>query len=213
MFRAITGSAVVLLAALGGRSAEPTKSAPADEAARVKGLSAANDLYRLVHAAEKANKKDEVKKHMARFVTQIQLVAPYLPVIEPEEAAKPKRYHTLALNAEKTKLDAFRFRVPSSGKTWNLNWEFVIPRESTGANLLAWYIVPREGTMRGFEFVDRDDDFSEKGADLPKSNYRFKQQLAGGRLKAGSEYVIWFALKDDKPVDVHVRIGLTPFGK
>jgi hypothetical protein len=98
---------------------------------------------------------------------------------------------------------------PDRGEAWNMSWEFVIPRE---VSMDTWYTVPHVGTMRGFPSYDFETDFVEKGADLPKMNRR-TQQLPFGELKARGEYIIWFSFKDDKPVDTHVRISLTPFGE
>ena len=215
MFRTMIWSTIVLLTVLGtARPADPpAKDGPADDGARVKGLSEAAESYRRVSEAQKTKRTDEVTKHTAEFVARVQQVAAHLPLVEPEETAKPKAFHKLTLNAAKCKFDAFRFQVPPAGKTWNMSWEFVVPRDGKDVSLVAWYIVPREGTMQGFASFSRRDDFVEKGVELTASNRQFSQKLSGGRLKAGGEYVIWFAFKDTAPIDVHVRIGLTPAAK
>lgn len=111
------------------------------------------------------------------------------------------------MNAAGKKLDAIRFKTPVGKGNWDLNWEFVYPKD---AGLKSWGIIAREGTVDGFKNFTNKTNFTEKGADLPKENKQVAQKLTGGKLKPEAEYLIWFAFDGDKPADVHVRMGLTP---
>ena len=92
---------------------------------------------------------------------------------------------------------------------WNMNWEFVYPQKPSFSH---WYILPRQGTMQGFRTFSNSTDYEEKGADLPKPNRRIVQPLQEGNLQPDSEYIIWFAFRNESPADFYIRIGLTPAG-
>lgn len=209
MLRATACGVFLMLATVIGRAADAKKEQAAD-AAHAKGLAKAAELFDRVRAAEKAKKGGEVKTLLAEYVAAVQAVAGKLPEVKPEEAARPKAYQKLTLNAAGKRIDGFRFRTPDGKGDWNLDWEFVYPK---GTGALTWGIAAREGTVEGFKRFATKDHYVEKGADLPKENRRITQQLHGGKLKSDAEYVIWFAFDGDKPVDVHVRVGLTPVKK
>jgi hypothetical protein len=160
-----------------------------------------------VQAAEKEKRPDEVKTRFAGFVTTLQGVAGQFSEVTPEEAAKPKTFQKATLNADGQKLDAIRFKVPAGKSNFDLNWEFVYPKD---AGLKGWGIIARDGTVDGFKTFATKANFNEKGADLPKENKQVSQKLTGGKLKPEAEYVIWFSFDTDKPADVHIRMGLMP---
>lgn len=206
---ALGGLLAVLV--IGGTTAGPSlRARAADETARRDRLSQAGDLHRRLREAEAAKKSAEVKALLPEFTAAVQAAAADLPSVTPEESAKPRNFRKVTLNADKTRLDGFRFRVPDGQAVWNLSWEFVYPK---GAATFTWGLAAREGAVDGFRNFARKDNYAEKGADLPAENRRVTQRLSGGKLRGGAEYVIWFAFDGDQPVDIHVRLGLTPAGK
>jgi hypothetical protein len=170
-------------------------------------LGKAAAIYTEVQAAEKEKNADQVKTRFAGFVTTLQGVGGQFQEFTPEEAAKPKTFEKVTLNADGQKLDAIRFKVPAGKANFDLNWEFVYPKES---GLKSWGIIAREGAVDGFKTFASKANFTEKGVDLPKENKQVSQKLAGGKLTPEAEYLIWFAFDGDKPADVHIRMGLTP---
>ena len=198
---------MIRLAACGVLLAALAAGLAADEAAQDAGPAKAVDLFRQVRDAEKAKKSADVKARMAEFTAAVQAAAEHLPAVPVEETAKPMQYHSLKLNAGPARVDGFRFRVPAGTGGWDLAWEFVYPR---GAGGFTWGLAAREGTVDGFKSFTVKDNYAETGADLPKENRRILQRLPGGKLMAGAGYVIWFAFADDRPVDLHIRLGVTP---
>jgi hypothetical protein len=180
---------------------------PAADANRKAVLAKAAAVLAEVKAAEKEKKPDEVKTRFAGFVTTLQGVAGQFQEFVPEEAAKPKTFAQVTLNADGQKLDAFRFKTPAGKANWDLNWEFVYPKD---AGLLSWGLIAREGEVDGFKTFATKANVAEKGVDLPKENKQVTQKLTGGKLKPEAEYLIWFTFDGDKPADVHVRMALTP---
>ena len=196
MLRVLT---CVVLAAGVAVAADPPRKGDA--------LAKAADLRAQVLAADKAKKADEVKARHAEFVTTLQGVGGEFTELTPEEAARPKAFHKLTLNADGKAVDAFRFKTPAGKANWDLNWEFVYP---TDAGLKGWGIIAREGTVDGFKNFATKANVAEKGTDLPKENKQVSQKLTGGKLKPETEYLIWFTFAGDKPADLHVRLALTP---
>jgi hypothetical protein len=170
-------------------------------------LGKAADLLGKAQAAEKAKKADELKKTITEFNTTLQGVAGQFAEVKPEEAAKPKTFQKVTLNADGQKLDAIRFKVPAGKAHYDLNWEFVYAKD---AGVKSWNIAAREGTVDGFKNFSTKANYTEKGVDLPNENKQVSQKLTGGKLKPEAEYVIWFLFDGDKPADVHIRMALTP---
>lgn len=180
---------------------------PAADANRKAVLAKAAAVLAEAQAAEKEKKADEVKTRLAGFVTTLQGVAGEFAEVKPEEATKPKAFEKVTLNADGQKLDAIRFKTPAGKANFDLNWEFVYPKDG---GVKGWNIIAREGTVDGFKTFSSKANFAEKGVDLPKENKQVTQKLTGGKLKPETEYVIWFTFDGDKPADVHVRLALTP---
>lgn len=201
MIRTVAIGWCVVFAAV-GMAADPEK-----DANRKAVLAKAAAIYSEVQAAEKEKNADQVKTRFAGFVTTLQGVAGQFQEFTPEEAAKPKTFQKVTLNADGQKLDAIRFKVPAGKANFDLNWEFVYPKD---AGLKSWGIIAREGEMDGFKTFATKANFTEKGVELPKENKQVSQKLTGGKLKPEAEYVIWFAFDGDKPADVHIRMALTP---
>jgi hypothetical protein len=101
------------------------------------------------------------------------------------------------LNERGKGIDAVRFTVPD-GMTTHLYWAFSV------ANLKEWYIVPLNGKLTGFE------DF------IPNQKYRlpavFNQHLIlqdlPTRLTAGEDYLLWFKIDGNQPVQAYMSIVL-----
>jgi hypothetical protein len=146
----------------------------------------------------------DAAKHSEQFRAALRKAAPALPIVEAVKG-EPKTYAKLVMNQHKKQLDAFTFKTPPGKENWDMNWEFVLP---PGA-LKSWYILPKEGTMSGFRTFNTQNDYQEKGANLPEKNRRYIQPLDGGHLKPNTEYIIWFTFAKEEPFDMHVRIGVT----
>jgi hypothetical protein len=180
---------------------------PAADANRKATLAKAAAILAETQAAEKEKNADQVKTRFAGFVSTLQGVAGQFPRVKAEEAAQPKAFEKVTLNADGQKLDAIRFQVPAGKGNFDLNWEFVHPK---GSGMTSWGIIAREGQVDGFKTFASKANFAEKGVDLPKENKQVSQKLTGGKLKAEAEYVLWFAFDGDKPADVFVRLAVTP---
>jgi hypothetical protein len=197
---AVFGFVVLTRAIQQAATAEADK--PVQAADRSKGLADAYLLWQQWKAATKEEDREMLGK---QFRDALQKIAADLPEISPERGV-PKKYIKLTLNKAKKGIDAFRFRIPEGKATWDLSWEFI---HSSDTRVRSFYIIPREGTMQGFESFRPSQDYQEEGADLPKKNLRIVQSLQGGRLKPGGEYIIWFVPRDNEPIELHIRMGLT----
>jgi hypothetical protein len=101
------------------------------------------------------------------------------------------------LNERGKGIDGLCFTVPD-GMNTHLFWAFSI------ANLKEWYIIGLNGKIPGFE------DF------MPGLRYRlpvvFNQHLIlqdlPTRLTAGEDYLLWFKVDGDQPVQAYMSIVL-----
>ena len=102
--------------------------------------------------------------------------------------------------------DAFRFRSPFELPA-DLHWVFAVP-ESVGR----WYILPLKGEMQGFESFERMWNLKPRDVPtLPGSTFVF-QELLGGRILPGEEYILWYKPPDGAPSEFHAALRLTPAG-
>jgi formylglycine-generating enzyme required for sulfatase activity len=102
--------------------------------------------------------------------------------------------------------DAFRFRSPLDQPA-DLHWAFGVP-EQVGR----WYILPLKGAMQGFESYKNDWNLNIPGVPLPPGNGFVFQELMGGRILPGEEYIIWYKPVDGSPNTFHAALRLTPAG-
>jgi len=168
------------------------------------------DAEELLHQRAKARDQGndaEAEKLGNQFEAAVKKMAPNLVSIQPEETATPKGYTKLTMNLEKANFGAIRFRVPEGKGKWNLDWEFVYAK---GAGPKLWNIEAVDGKMTGSSVVSSTGNWQEDFADLPAKNNRYTQQFSNGEFNSGGEYVIWFTFADEKPVELFVRIGVTP---
>ncbi|MFG0326237.1 MAG: hypothetical protein ACF8SC_03090 [Phycisphaerales bacterium JB037] len=140
-----------------------------------------------------------------------------LDTIEPhwDSFAKPRLgtpgnesdFQRITINKTGTGFDGLRI-VPPAGGSWDLNWEFVIPDD---AGTPTWYILSSEGALaQGFQSYDHYRNSRIRGHEVAPQNLHIVQPLTGGQLREGKDYLIWFRVKTDKPVELLVRIDLTP---
>ncbi len=200
-------TAALVLSAFGCQRAIPAPVPKPTTAEHLKHLAEAGEILQKRAAANDRGNDAEVEKLSAQFAATVKQLAPNLAAVTPEATATPKAYSKLMLNTGKAKFDAFRFRVPDGKANANLDWEFVYAKR---AGLDSWYIEPVDGKLKGFESFRPSEDWQEDFAELPAQNHRVVQDLPGGRLVPGAEYVIWFTFTDEKPVELFVRLGLTP---
>jgi hypothetical protein len=194
-----------LLLAIPAAIAQAEPAAAPDAEARGKFLKSLEQASELNDLKTSAKVPAEQEEFYRKFSAVIQEIAPHFESVAVEQASAPKKFIKVTLNANKKKIDAVRFKTPEGDvKSWNMKWEFIMP---TGAALAGWYILPEKGEMKGFDSFNASKDFKEEGAELPASNKRTVQSLKG--LKPNTEYILWFAFKDDAAVEFNIRIGLT----
>ena len=101
----------------------------------------------------------------------------------------------VAINSER--FFGFRFKVPPRANNEDLVWAFVDP-----PGLKEWYIVPQSGEMDGFANYCHatKGDYMGNQPLLPRGGHRLiLQNLAGGNLQDGQEYLIWFGFGNHNP--------------
>ena len=110
----------------------------------------------------------------------------------------------VTLNSLGGRIDGIRFTTPP-GEKIRFQWLLASPPSEH----FNFYIVPRKGTMEGFRFMD---GFPRNVANLPwPENDRVIQQSLE-ELQGDPEYLIWFALESDKPMDIYVAVNAFPRG-
>lgn len=132
-------------------------------------------------------------------------IAGYLPEVLASAIPGKSAFGKLALNRRGAKLDAFRFQVPSEGGERRLVWAFAYPPGTAKA----WSIVPLSGDAAKFV---KFHQVKLKGTDLPAGHATIVQRTETP-LRPGAEYLIWFELKVETPVDLYVALGCFPFVK
>lgn len=164
-------------------------------------LERASFLSELLLKDEKEIPHFELRREEFRKIVEI-----YFDSFQTVEA---KKYMTLAMNPTQAGFDAIRFKTPAADHNWDLFWEFFTDSSN---KLHGWYILPREGELEGFSGYEHEYNVSVQGVELPEKNLHIKQSLTGGRLKPGTEYLIWFgnAASSQEQYELVVRLGFLP---
>lgn len=105
-----------------------------------------------------------------------------------------------------TSFNAFRFRSPLDQPA-NLHWCYAVP-QATGR----WSILPMDGEMTGFDSFERLWNLKLPVLALPPGNTVVLQELLGGQILPGEEYVIWYQPNPGATEDFHAALRLTPVG-
>ena len=110
----------------------------------------------------------------------------------------------VTLNSLGGRIDGIRFTTPP-GEKIRFQWLLASPPSER----FNFYIVPRKGTMEGFRFMD---GVPRKVANVPwpEDDRVILQSLEA--LQGDTEYLIWFALESNKPMDVYVAVNAFPRG-
>ena len=139
------------------------------------------------------------------FCRMVQLLAPEFQTIETTSKLNTCKIAKITFNRHGGGLDGLRFTTPA-GNGIHLAWLFASPKDLKDFNE---YILPVQGTMEGFNHLF---ETKQKFADVPwPDDYRVNvQSLEGRKLQPNTEYIIWFALPDDRPVDFYVAMNLFP---
>jgi hypothetical protein len=131
----------------------------------------------------------------------------------PEVAAVPggrARYTKLNLNSRGGGFDAFRFLVPSAGRSYQLYLSFAYPGTSKTHNIAALNIVEINGEDLILTRPEVQENVTIAGMNLPEPNWWSQYRLYGRKLQAGREYLFYFDLKSDEPFPILVRVRIEP---
>jgi len=179
------------------------------DASTLAGLKKARECFERMRVADEADQPGirEELSGLARSASKVFLTVPI------NEKYGTNRFVKVTLNRFGTGFDGVRFTAPPSGDR-DMVFVFARPIPSAG---YAVNIISMDGPMdRLFEafegYEGRYDEFARWGR--IKDRYRpFIGSYPGGRIKAGREYAIWFAFRDDKPIDLFLGINLVETGK
>ena len=205
MFPSIDPFCVALSLLLGSIGTANVQAQNTSPSAYIETLSKAASIHKRLIDETDANVKEALQVAFEKVLQTSYLKFPSLKPAQPKELYVFKK---LTLNAHGGRFEAIRFKVPAGPDTWDMAWEFVIPKHS---QMQSWQILPASGQMRGFTNFWRGENFSETGADLPTENLIFQQRLLGGKLKGDAEYLIWFCFADDTPLDFYIRMRVFPY--
>jgi formylglycine-generating enzyme required for sulfatase activity len=142
---------------------------------------------------------DEPLKWNALQIARVLEEQVVLPVKLPKELLD-------RLREPEHRFNAFRFRSPLKEPA-DLHWAYGVS-EQVGR----WYIVRVNGPMNGFDTQQRDWNLDIPEAPLPPGNEFVFQELLGGKILPGEEYILWFVLPDDAPTSLYAALRLTPVG-
>ncbi|MDZ4689623.1 MAG: SUMF1/EgtB/PvdO family nonheme iron enzyme [Planctomycetaceae bacterium] len=136
-----------------------------------------------------------------------------LPELNVTVGDQPLKWNSLKLplfvprgQTEATCFQAFRFRSPLDQPA-DLHWSYAVP-QATGR----WSILRINGEMSGFEFFERLWNLKIPALALPPGNTVVLQELIGGKILPGEEYVIWYHPHPGAAPDFHAALRLTPVG-
>lgn len=142
------------------------------------------------------------------FPFAVQELYPFATKVAVHRGADEWTFQRVRLNTLGQGVDVIAFSTPPGDAAWDLHWEFVFPADCA---FDGWYIVPRRGILEdGFTGFETVENFQLPGAALPQENTLVKQSLDTGVLPPGSDWLLRFSFRDERPVDFHVRIRLVP---
>jgi hypothetical protein len=129
----------------------------------------------------------------------------------PAKVADKARYTKLTMNARGGGFDAFRFHIPSAGRTYQLFWSYAVPGVSVEDHpVKALGIVEVNGEDMMFTYPEGKSNVTISSLDLPKPNVWTHYRLYGRKLQAGKDYVVWFDSKSNQRWPMFVRVRIEP---
>lgn len=151
----------------------------------------------------------------APFAATLRKASRHLDDIPPASGDEPLQWRKITLpevpgageEAVSRPFGGFRFRSPLSEPA-DLYWAF----SGTDSDV-RWYILPDQGTMEGFKDFDLDWRVQIPEVPLIRDNTLYLQELSGGAILPGREYIIWLAGPRGRPaIDVHCALRIVPAG-
>ena len=136
---------------------------------------------------------------------QLQASFPQFPLLEPltnsqGKAAFFKFELNSPVNIDGVAFYGFRFKVPKRTAQEDFVWAFGMPNPAFN-----WYIAPQTGSMAGFEDFFREPRAAYEGLGhlFPTAGTQVVlQRLHGELLEDEQEYLIWFAFRAQKPLNI-----------
>jgi hypothetical protein len=170
-------------------------------------LSKANELRTRISNPDGQSTKDVAEQEFKKLVFKHRESFREVPAVVGDKA----RYTKLIMNSRGSGFDAFRFRIPSAGRTYQLFWSLVVPGGSIEDQPVKGLgIVEVDGEEVMFTYPVGKKDVTIPGLDLPQPNVWTHYRLYGRKLQAGKEYVVWIDSKSDQPWPIFVRVGIEP---
>jgi hypothetical protein len=172
-----------------------------------KALAKAHEIRTRISTLEEQSTKDAAEQEFKKLVSQYRESFPEVPAVVGDKA----RYTKLIMNSRGGGCDAFRFRVPSAGRTYQLFWSFVVPGGSNEDQPIRGLgIVEVNGEEVMFTYPEGKKNITIPGLNLPQPNVWSHYRLYGRKLQAGKEYVVWIDSKSDQPWPIFVRVRIEP---
>lgn len=119
-------------------------------------------------------------------------------------------YTKVTLNSRGSEFDAFRFQIPSVGRTYQLFWSIVMPGRFKTQNIAGFNILAANGDQVIFTNPAVKYDIKVPGVTLPEENQWNQYRIYGPKLKAGQEYLIWFDFKSGEPLPLVTKLRIEP---
>ncbi len=170
-------------------------------------LAKAHELRARISNLEDRSARDAAEQEFKKLVSKYRDAYPKVPA----EVGDKARYSKLTMNPRGSGFGAFRFRVPSAGRTYQLFWSFIVPGESAEDQpIRALGIVGVDGEELMFTYPEGKKNITLPGLNLPQPNLWTHYRLYGRKLQAGKEYVVWLDSKSDQPWPILVRVRIEP---
>jgi hypothetical protein len=202
---ALAATAWLVFAAIGLDQVPANQDGPSPRELRL-AVARAHELRARIAKLEDQNAKSAAEGEFRKVIFGIRELFPEV-VAAPADRA---RYTKLALNSRGGGFDAFRFRVPSAGRTYQLYLSFIYPGTSKSHNIAALNIVEVEGEDLILTYPEVKEDVTIARMRLPEPNWWSQYRLYGRNLQAGREYLFYFDLKSDEPFPIFVRVRIEP---
>ncbi len=202
---ALAAMVLLIFAAIGLNRVPADQESPSPREIRL-AVAKAHELRRRITKLEGQNAKSAAEKEFQKVIFGCRESFPVV-VAAPGDRA---RYTKLSLNSRGGGFDAFRFRVPSAGRTYQLYLSFLYPGTSKTHNIAALNILEVNGEDLILTYPEVKEDVTITGMRLPDPNWWSQYRLYGRKLQAGREYLFYFDLKSDEPFPIYVRVRIEP---
>ena len=202
---ALAATARLVFAAIGLNQVPANQDGPSPRELRL-AVARAHELRARIAKLEDQDAKSAAEKEFRKVIFGSRELFPEV-VTAPGDRAS---YTKLTLNSRGGGFDAFRFRVPSAGRTYQLYLSFLYPGTSKTHNIAALNIVEVKGEDLILTYPEVKENVTIAGMRLPEPNWWSQYRLYGRKLQAGREYFFYFDLKSDEPFPIFVRVRIEP---